>query len=159
MKLDIKERKEVPIDNIKVVLGETQAISHFTAVVTVLFSTEKFVMVRNKERGWEFPGGQRQENETYKETATREIFEETGAKVANIRLLGYYTSSGSHITLIACAKVSSFEATHESGEIAEVGLFEKLPDGLSFGDGREELFLDYAWETCLGQRISKENFL
>ena len=150
------KRKEVLLGNIKAVLGNTQAIEYFDAVVAVLFSAGKFVMVRHSKRGWEFPGGRRQDKETYKETVVREIFEEAGARVEDFRLLGYYTSAENHSTVITCAEVSSFETLPHLDEIADVGLFELLPDELSFGNGREELFLNYARETGSSQQISQK---
>ena len=150
------ERKETLVGDILVVLGNPQTIEHFDAIVTVLFSAGKFIMVKNRERGWEFPGGRRLDKETYKETVVREILEEAGVRVEDVRLLGYYTSAGNHFTVITCAEVSSFEISPELDEIAETGLFELLPEELSFGDGREELFLNYARETASSQQSSRK---
>jgi 8-oxo-dGTP pyrophosphatase MutT (NUDIX family) len=151
------ERKELRISNIKVIFSEIQAIEYFDAVVVVLFSSGEFMMVRNRARGWEFPGGRRQGNETYKETASREILEEAGAKADDVKLLGYYIDSENRVTVIACAEASSLGSLPESGEIAETGLFKKLPLNLSFGDGREQLFLKRARENRQMQPASRKD--
>ena len=143
---------EVSLGEVRITLGETTPVSRFDAVVSVLFYSGKVALVKNIHRAWEFPGGRRQGDETYQETATREIFEEAGAISENIRLLGYYTDTGNHITLVACAEVSSFETPPESAEIVEVGFFNELPGSLSFGDGRERLFLEYARKTVSGHK-------
>ncbi|HIG03951.1 MAG TPA: NUDIX domain-containing protein [Candidatus Poseidoniales archaeon] len=38
----------------------------------------RFLLVRNKTRGWELPGGTRESDETPMQTLFRELFEETG---------------------------------------------------------------------------------
>ncbi|MEJ2711515.1 MAG: NUDIX domain-containing protein [Anaerolineales bacterium] len=139
--------KEMRLGNILVRLGNAQGLEDFEAVVSVLFSAGQFVMVRHKDRGWEFPGGRRQGNETYQETAAREILEETGARIKEIQGMGHYVDSAGRLTVIAYAEVSSFEATPEPGEITELALFKEIPGELSFADGREQLFLEYARET------------
>jgi 8-oxo-dGTP diphosphatase len=145
-------RKEMRLGDIRVILGNAQRLEGFEAVVTVLYSAGQFVMVRHKDRGWEFPGGRRQGNETYQETAAREIFEETGAKIKEIRGLGHYVDSAGRLTVIACAEVSSFETAPETGEITEFALFTEIPGELSFADGREQLFLEYTRKTRPGRR-------
>jgi 8-oxo-dGTP diphosphatase len=138
--------KEMRLGNILVRLGNAQGLEDFEAVVSVLFSAGQFVMVRHKDRGWEFPGGRRQGNETYQETAAREILEETGARIKEIQGMGHYVDSAGRLTVIAYAEVSSFETAPEPGEITEVALFTEIPNELSFADSREQLFLEYARE-------------
>lgn len=134
----------IRIGEIKVVFTEADVIEDFDAVVVVLFSSEGLVLVRNKERAWEFPGGHREGEESYRETAVREVYEETGAKVSDIVYLGYYVTSHDHITVIAYAVVPSEVLMCMESEATSVGLFDRLPADLSFGDGREPLFLAHA---------------
>jgi 8-oxo-dGTP diphosphatase len=138
--------KEMRVGDIRVILGNAQRLEDFEAVVSVLFSSGQLVMVRHKDRGWEFPGGRRQGNETYQETAAREILEETGARIKEIQGMGHYVDSAGRLTVIAYAEVSSFETVPEAGEITEVALFTEIPNELSFADSREQLFLEYARE-------------
>jgi trans-2,3-dihydro-3-hydroxyanthranilate isomerase len=136
--------KELRVGSIKVALGRTEVVESFDAVVTVLFSSGELVLVRNERRAWEFPGGHREGNESYGETAAREAYEEAGARITGIKYLGYYTTPTGHVTVITCAEVSSFEGRGEQCEAPKVGVFDRLPPALSFGDGREQLFLDHA---------------
>lgn len=135
---------EVRIGSIQVALGDSRVVDTFDAVVVVLFASGKAVLVRNARRGWEFPGGHREGNESYQETAAREALEETGATISDIEYLGYYTAPTGHITVITCAKASSFQQSGDEHRASDVGLFDELPAALSFGDGREQLFLEYA---------------
>jgi len=67
-------------------------VESFDAVVTVLFSSGELVLIRNERRAWEFPGGHREGNESYGETAAREAHEEAGARITGIKYLGHYTT-------------------------------------------------------------------
>jgi 8-oxo-dGTP diphosphatase len=146
--------KELCVGSIKAVLGTPRAVESFDAVafnavvfdavVVVLFSSGKLVLVRNERRAWEFPGGHREDDESYEETAAREAYEEAGARITDIEYLGYYVTPAGHVTVITCAEVSSFQGPGGEYETSEVGIFDRLPPALSFGDGREQLFADYA---------------
>ena len=147
--------KELGVGDIKVVLGRTEAVESFDAVVIVLFSSGELVLIRNERRAWEFPGGHREGDESYEETAAREAYEEAGARITDIEYLGYYVTPAGHVTVIACAEVSSFQGIGDEYETSEVGVFDRLPPDLSFGDGREQLFADYAtkWGSSHRTRV------
>jgi len=113
-------------------------------VVVVLFAGEKLVLVENRGRAWEFPGGRREGGESWDETAAREVLEEAGAHIDEPRSLGYYVTPAGWVTLITWAEVFSWESRGRERGAARVGLFDRLPPTLSFGDGRERLFLDCA---------------
>lgn len=136
--------KEFQVGNIRVIFDRARVAKSLDAVAVVLFSSGKLVLVRNKERAWEFPGGHREGNESYEETAVRETYEEAQAEITDIEYLGYYISPTGHITVIVCAEVSSFQVFDGEHETSEVGIFDRLPSPLSFGDGREQLFVDHA---------------
>jgi 8-oxo-dGTP diphosphatase len=138
----------VRVGSIQVVLGAGQAVETFDAVV-VLFASGKVVLVRNVRRAWEFPGGRREDGESYQETAVREVFEETGATISDIEYLGHYVAPTGQITVITCAEALSFQQPGDECRISDVGLFDELPADLSFGDGREQLFLEHARERAL----------
>lgn len=136
--------QELKVGCIKVVLGETKVVKSFDAVVIVLFSAGELILVRNEGRAWEFPGGNREGGESWEETARREVYEEVGARIKDIEYLGYYTTPTGHVTLITCAEMSLFDGTGEACGAPGIGRFRSLPSPLSFADGREQLFLDYA---------------
>jgi 8-oxo-dGTP pyrophosphatase MutT (NUDIX family) len=136
--------KELCVGSIQAVLGTTRAVESFDvvvcdavvcdavvfdAVVVVLFSSGKLVLVRNARRAWEFPGGHREGNESYEETAAREAYEEAGAKITDIEYLGYYVTPAGHVTVITCAEVSSFQGPGDEYETSEVGILRaNLPE-------------------------------
>jgi len=132
------------VGNIRVFLGTEEVIESFDAVVVVLFSSKGLVLVRDERRAWEFPGGHREGDETYEETAVREAFEEAGARITDIMCLGYYTTGRGHTTVIVCGEVTAFERFDRASDSLSVGTFASLPADLSFGDGREQLFFQYA---------------
>jgi 8-oxo-dGTP pyrophosphatase MutT (NUDIX family) len=51
------------------------------------------ILLTNNQRGWDIPGGTREEDETIIETMQRELLEEVGLVVTDYRLLGYLTIS------------------------------------------------------------------
>jgi 8-oxo-dGTP pyrophosphatase MutT (NUDIX family) len=133
---------EFQVGDINANFQNTESIEDFDAVVVILFSSEKLVLVRNQDRGWEFPGGHREGGETFEETAVREVYEEARAKITDIQYLGYYVSSTGHTTIVLTAELDNLL---QPGKMDfEIRLFDRLPPALSFGDGREQLFVDQA---------------
>ena len=56
----------------------------FAAVIVSKYKG-KWVLCKHRDRDtWEVPGGHREDNETILDTAKRELYEETGAKVYKI---------------------------------------------------------------------------
>jgi 8-oxo-dGTP diphosphatase len=135
---------EFHLGNIQVILDPSRITEAFDAVVVVLFCSGKLVLVRNKERGWEFPGGHREGDESFEETAVREAYEEARAEITGVECLGAYLSPSGSVTAIACAVVSSWRSPDSGCKAPEIRLFDRLPSALSFGDGREQLFVNQA---------------
>lgn len=50
----------------------------------------QWLLTRHRRRGLEFPGGKVEPGETPEDAANREVFEETGARVSRLRVLGQY---------------------------------------------------------------------
>lgn len=109
----------------------------YDSVVCLTYLEERPLMVRNRRRGWEFPGGHREPGEDLYATARREAHEEAGATLGDVRPLGYYVLPGGHTTVVAHAQVSALEPL--SGEFETVGVraFDRLPPDpeLSWADG------------------------
>ncbi len=75
--------------------------------------------------GWYFPGGGLKRGETPEAAARREVKEEAGAEVGELRLLGLYSSLDSwrsDHTILFLARDFTWTGVHDA-EIAEVRLF------------------------------------
>lgn len=55
---------------------------------------EQWLLTRHSRRGLEFPGGKVEHGETAEQAACREVYEETGAHVAELHILGQYQVLG-----------------------------------------------------------------
>ena len=100
----------------------------------------RVVMIQNNEvllirhtylNGWFLPGGGLKRRETLEQAARREAYEETGAELKEVTLIGIFSNfiqwKTDHTTLFLC---NDFEITGKpDGEIAEVRAFplDKLP--------------------------------
>ncbi len=51
---------------------------------------DQWLLTKHKKRGFEFPGGKREEGESLQEAARREVEEETGAILKSLEYLGEY---------------------------------------------------------------------
>jgi 8-oxo-dGTP diphosphatase len=97
---------------------------------------ENFVLVKNRTRAWEFPGGHREDGETPIDTARREAFEEAGVHIAEIDVRGYYILANGHTTIVTTASIDRLPAPGElCNETSDVAVFPVLPAELSFKDG------------------------
>lgn len=63
-------------------------------VLIVCCYQNKWLLTKHKDRGLEFPGGKVEVGETAEEGAVREVFEETGGKVAALHYIGQYYVNG-----------------------------------------------------------------
>ena len=67
----------------------------FVGVAVIVIKNQKVLLGKRKNSHgsgtWQFPGGHLEFNESIKDCARRELFEETGIKIKNIRL-GPYTN-------------------------------------------------------------------
>ncbi len=104
-------------------------------VIVVLFSSDKFLMVRHPHRGWEFPGGTVEPGETPEEAAKRECMEEAGIKIKITETL-----KKSPEMVVFKAIILDFEG---DGEM-EYSLFQTLPHFLSFPGAEAAEFLSLA---------------
>ncbi|APH04935.1 NUDIX hydrolase [Bacillus weihaiensis] len=109
----------------------------------------KWVYVRNKERStWEIPGGHREQGETIKETAIRELFEETGCIDVHLTPICDY-SIGDSVTntygRLYLGRIKEMGLLPAS-EIGEMILFDGLPNNLTYSKIQPILYdrtLDY----------------
>src|SRR5262249_43807952 len=100
-----------------------------------------WMLIRRGDTGqWAMPGGTLEWGETLREAASRELAEETGARVVSLgRLLGVYSAPGRDfrfhaVTVVVEAQVTAPEAPPSNPlEVREVRLFadHELPEQLS----------------------------
>lgn len=95
----------------------------------------KWIFARHKERTtWEIPGGHREEGEKIKDTAARELFEETGAKDFKLYPICIYSvdrGGEESFGQLFYAEVVLLGDLPDL-EIAEVQLFDDVPDNLTY---------------------------
>lgn len=108
------------------------------AVIMTKFNG-KWIYVRHKDRQtWEIPGGHREKNENINDTASRELFEETGAvkfsmtpvciySVERDESINYTESFGQ----LFYSEVETLDNQLQF-EISEIKFFDDIPDNLTY---------------------------
>ncbi|NLY44579.1 MAG: NUDIX domain-containing protein [Tissierella sp.] len=95
----------------------------------------KWIFVKHKLRStWEIPGGHREKDEDINITASRELVEETGAKDFKMTPVCIYSvnrDGSDSFGQLFYAQVESLDELSGS-EIGEIGLFDKLPENLTY---------------------------
>lgn len=103
----------------------------------------KWIFVRHKERlTWEVPGGHREMDEEIDSTASRELYEETGAIKFKLEQVALYSvTKNETITYGALyyADIAELGPLPES-EICQVQCLKKLPEHLTYPDIQPHLF-------------------
>jgi 8-oxo-dGTP diphosphatase len=95
----------------------------------------KWVFVKHKERKtWEIPGGHREEGENIKETAARELLEETGAKDFNLYPICIYSVEREGVESFGQLFYADVKLLGDlpNLEIGEAKLFDDMPDDLTY---------------------------
>lgn len=99
----------------------------------------KWLYVRHKNRiTWEIPGGHREENENINDTASRELYEETGAtKFKLMPICTYSVESDESVEYTESFGQLFYSEVEELDnvlhfEIIETKLFDGIPDNLTY---------------------------
>lgn len=72
------------------IANDYPTLSLCTAISVVgLLDLTKVLLVHHKVRGWTFPGGHIENDETISEAVQRETLEETGAIISNCQMIGF----------------------------------------------------------------------
>lgn len=133
---------------------ELHKIDHDSIKFAVLITkfNDQFIIISNKKRGgWEIPGGNREIGESILYTASRELFEETGAVKFELTPFGIYRWCGS-FGMVFYAEVEEINTLPES-EIDEIKCVDVLPKGLNFGD-MFYIFSD-KWDEHKDKKLTK----
>ncbi|MFD0679440.1 MULTISPECIES: NUDIX domain-containing protein [unclassified Paenibacillus] len=73
-----------------IILSKEPLVEEANCVLIFAFYRGKLVLVRHHSRGWELPGGNREEGESIIQTVIREMYEETGGELDSIERIGQY---------------------------------------------------------------------
>lgn len=114
-------------------------------VVVCSFYQGKFLLSRHKKRDtWETQGGHIEPGETPLDAAKRELFEESGVRDAVLSPVcdyyGYNPESHSN-GAVFLARVRHLGTMPES-EMQEIGLFDTLPENLTYPNVTPRLFAE-----------------
>ncbi|MCX5773461.1 MAG: NUDIX domain-containing protein [Fusobacteria bacterium] len=105
----------------------------YAVIVTRYYN--RWVLVKHKERSsWEIPAGRKEAHETIEETAHRELFEETGAIVYDLKPITIYSVEIEGVVSygkLFFADVLKFYVLPES-EIEKIEFFEEFPENLTY---------------------------
>lgn len=100
---------------------------------------DKWVFCRHKDRSaWECPGGHREPGERISETARRELWEETGAVLADICPVCVYKVW--NYGMLYYANVLELAPIPAESEIKEIILAESIPENLTYMGIHDKLF-------------------
>ncbi len=123
-----------------------KCISSPNAVAVIPLRGNEFLMVKNPKRGWEFPGGKIERDESVEQAALRECREEAGAVIDNLIELGVERD-----TVFFTAIVVKLLNLHEF----ERRFLKELPDELAFPRDEAEKYLERAFKTLGSNDVMK----
>jgi len=79
-----------PNDARMILSDQLPPVEHTTAALVFAFESDRLLMTQLKSRGWDLPGGHIEPHETPEQSARREVFEETGARLQQLHCFAHY---------------------------------------------------------------------
>jgi 8-oxo-dGTP pyrophosphatase MutT (NUDIX family) len=108
-----------------------------------------WIMVKNKTRGWELPGGRLNQDELPEEAALRELYEETGI-LGTARSMDSRLIPGGYVVLVSIdMPVNPDPWISPDDAIEEVGWCLQLPENSAWGDDELEKIRNHDWSTSI----------
>lgn len=121
-------------------------------VVAWTYSAEEdgcWIMVKNRSRGWELPGGRLNKGEAPEEAALRELFEEAGV-LGTAKAIDESLLPGGYVVLVEIEIPVSPEPWDSLDDaIEEVGWCLQLPENSAWGDEEIERIINHDWSTSI----------
>jgi 8-oxo-dGTP diphosphatase len=118
-------------------IHQLNSLESYKYVVIIAVYCDKWVFCKHKERDtWETAGGHIEPGETPMEAAKRELFEETGAVLFDIKpVFDYWASDDTSWAngMVFFAEIKEFHDLPES-EMEKVEFFIKMPSSLTYKD-------------------------
>ncbi|WP_027725376.1 RNA deprotection pyrophosphohydrolase [Tuberibacillus calidus] len=91
---------------------------------------DQWLLTKHPRRGWEFPGGKVEPGETAEEAARREVYEETGAIVAELAYIGQYKVEGKSGSIIKNVYFATIDRIEQKAHYLETNgplFLEEIP--------------------------------
>lgn len=140
---------------------EHEPFSHDPRHVWVIAQfEEKWLLTKHKGRGLEFPGGKVEEGETAEEAAVREVMEETGALVKELKYVAQYFVDGKRDKIIKNVYFATIDRLEEQPTYYETlgpQLLDELPKEIKQNSTFSFMMKDEVLQHCVA--YIKEHYL
>jgi len=108
---------------------------------------DSWIMVKNKSRGWELPGGHLSRGEMPEEAALRELYEETGILGTAKAVEGDLIPGGYVVLVRVEREVSPEPWISLDDSIEEVGWCLQVPESSAWGKEEVQSIIDHDWSA------------
>ena len=108
---------------------------------------DSWIMVKNRSRGGEFPGGHLETGELPEEAALRELYEETGILGTAKAVEGDLIPGGYVVLVRVEREVSPDPWISSDDSIEEVGWWLQIPESSAWGREEVQSVIDHDWRA------------